>query len=173
VELPAPAPIRSLANEIEAGVRAARSLPDLAVAVQQLSNLTPAVEQIASFGTTLAEIQRAVPALEQLATLGGTLDDLARVAPALERLADLGTTLEALLETLRPLGELASLAPTLQSLDASISRLEGALVTVSDTLAPLQSTTQRVGKVVDRLGSGKRGKSAAPSEEAGTDEASR
>jgi hypothetical protein len=77
------------------------------------------------------------------------------VAPALERVADLGATLEGLLETLRPIANLESLGPVLESLDRSIGNLDGAIASVAETLAPLQGTTQRVGKVVDRIGNRK------------------
>jgi hypothetical protein len=126
---PTPAPLRALADEVENGVRAVRALPGL-------------VDTLERVGATLDDLARIRPAL----------DDLAKIGPALERIATLGDVLESLLEVLRPLGTLDALVPTLQHVERSIAALEVTIGSVSETLAPLQGTAQRVGRVVDRFG---------------------
>ena len=81
-----PDPLRKLAGDAEASVRAVAGLPQALTALQR----------IADFDEDLAALAQVAPALEQLATLRETLDDLARVAPALERLASLDELLASL-----------------------------------------------------------------------------
>jgi uncharacterized coiled-coil protein SlyX len=127
-----------------AAVRAIANLPNIVPALQKVGDLAPGVERIAAFGETLEEIARVVPSLEALARLEETLDDLTKIAPALEALA--------------------ALTPVLVSLEQAISHLEVTIGSVSDTLAPLQGTTQRLGRVVDRFGSRKAAAADPPSE---------
>jgi hypothetical protein len=143
--------VKRIAGEIDANVRGLLALPSVVTSLNQLSQMAPAIERIANFDETLAEIAGVVPALSQLAELGTTLDALARVVPVLERLALVGDVLAELASVIEPLSALSTLVPTLESLDQSIGELQVTIGSVSDTLSPLQSTTVRVGKVVDRI----------------------
>jgi hypothetical protein len=146
-----PVDVKRIANDIDANVRGLLALPSVVTSLQQLGEVAPAIERIAGFEATLSEIAGVVPALGQLAELGTTLDAIAQVVPVLERLALVGDVLAELASVIEPLSALSTLVPTLESLDRSISELQVTIGNVSDTLSPLQSTTERMGKVVDRL----------------------
>lgn len=125
-----------MAADIDGAAKTLLALPGVLGSLQKLSELGPAIDRIAGFEEQLTEI--------------------ARVVPVLEELAELRTSLEALATVIEPLSALTRLVPTLESLERSIAGLEVTIGSVSTTLSPLQSTTERVGKVVDRLAARKK-----------------
>ena len=148
--------LKRLAAELEANVQAVRNLPRIVPAMQRLSDLAPAVDRIAGFGSTLDDIAAdRCPRSSSSRGLEDTLDQLARVAPALEELAGVGDALKSL----------ARVVPTLESLDATIGDLKGTLVALSETIAPLQGTTQRLGRVMDRIGPRRHAKESGSEDE--------
>jgi hypothetical protein len=96
--------VRQLAAEVEASIRGLLALPGLFASLQRLGELGPAIEQIAGFGETLADIARVVPALEQLGELRMTLDALVPTLQSLERsIGRLEGTIGSVSSTLAPL----------------------------------------------------------------------
>ncbi|NNN22496.1 MAG: hypothetical protein HKL80_10920 [Acidimicrobiales bacterium] len=151
MEIPDPLGMRQIGGDIQAAIHAIGEIPELIPALKQLGDLGASMERIASFDKTLGEIAAIVPALEELSKLGNVLDDLAKVGPSLERLANLDDVFSQLLSILEPLSNLSGIVPVLERLNETMISLGGDLGSVSETLAPLQNTTQRVGRVVDRI----------------------
>ena len=73
------------------------------------------------------------------------------LVPALQKVAEMGPVLDRIASLEARLEALGDLAPTLSSLDSSISNLESSIEVLSETLGPLQSTTQLLARAVDRL----------------------
>ncbi|MBE9373387.1 hypothetical protein IQ251_02895 [Saccharopolyspora sp. HNM0983] len=135
----ATAPVVLVSGLVTAGVRAARETGAVLSAIQSLPDLVRALDRLAP----------AADALAQLAEARSTLDELAaqvrHLPETLEQLRMLHEQVVAVACDLRALEpEIQGLAETTAALDESIRVLAGAL-------GPLQGTTERVGRLVDRL----------------------
>lgn len=115
-----------------------------------------------------AVLPRAVLALERLAASADSLDALSRLEPLLVRLADAEGTalLPPALAALPGLPEsvvvlqdvvvqmqasLGGVAPDLQAVAEVIDRLDASVAVLAGAVAPLQGTSERLGRLVDRL----------------------
>lgn len=112
-------------------------------------------------------LPRIADALEQPAPLAQSLPQLVELRGTLERLEQLATFLanelpEALhqLEAVRQ--QLADLAPKITALADDTGQLDESIRVPAAALGPLQGTTERLGRLVDRLPDRKRRGPALP-----------
>lgn len=115
-----------------------------------------------------AVLPRAVLALERLAASADSIDALGRLEPLLVRLAEAeGSALvEPALSALPDLpaavvvlqdvvvqmqASLGGVAPDLQAVAEVIDRLDVSVAVLAGAVAPLQGTSERLGRLVDRL----------------------
>lgn len=115
-----------------------------------------------------AVLPRAVLALERLAASADSLDTLSRLEPLLVRLAEadgtalVGPALGALPElpaavvvlqdvVVQMQASLGGVAPDLQAVAEVIDRLDASVAVLAGAVAPLQGTSERLGRLVDRL----------------------
>ncbi|WP_051772148.1 hypothetical protein [Saccharothrix sp. NRRL B-16314] len=112
-------------------------------------------------------LPRIADALEQLAPLAQALPQVVELRGTLERLEQLATFLanelpEALhqLEAVRQ--QLADLAPKITALADDTGQLDESIRVLAAALGPLQGTTERLGRLVDRLPDRKRRGPALP-----------
>lgn len=112
-------------------------------------------------------LPRIADALEQLAPLAQALPQVVEVRGTLERLEQLATFLanelpEAShqLEAVRQ--QLADLAPKITALADDTGQLDESIRVLAAALGPLQGTTERLGRLVDRLPDRKRRGPALP-----------
>jgi hypothetical protein len=145
--------------------RSMTALPGAAMeAVIAFPRLVRALERLSDPSGPLAEAARVRESLNTLASGGGALDRLADVSTTLERLAtldrslaklgELGPTLDRigdLSDSVRQIAELRDSLDKLSGLADTMSELEGSIAALATTVAPLQGTTERLGRIVDRF----------------------
>ena len=145
-------------------------LGDAAPSLETIAEAVPIVERIADAAPTLRALAAAVDDLHTLAGAAPALTDLAGAVAALEKLTDAigavetlaehaDTTLPELPPRLRSLddalataaGELQKVTPDVRTVAGRIDALDEQIKVLADALAPLQGTTERLGRLVDRL----------------------
>ena len=98
-----------------------------------------------------------MPELEKLTGAISHVEVLARHADT--TFPELPPRLETLDSSLSTAAtELVRVAPDLRTVASRIEDLDGQIKVLADALAPLQGTTERLGRIVDRLPSGRRQK---------------
>jgi hypothetical protein len=133
-------------------------------ALLALPRLVRVLERLAEPEGPLANTASIKEPLETLATGGGALDRLADVSQTLERLATFDRALSKLGELgpeLARIGDLSESVRQIAELEESLLKLSGLADTMTDlqqsvaalaaTIVPLQGTTERLGRMVDRI----------------------
>jgi DNA repair ATPase RecN len=142
-----------------------RTAPDLA----RLAEAVESLAQLAAMRTVLEEIAVAGQSLPRLAAVDESLVRLAGASEALDRLSHMSTVLPALAASARNLPQmperidaldagvtrtlerLEAVEPDLRQLANTILQLDESIGVLADALGPLQGTTERLGRIVDRL----------------------
>ncbi|MBB5800553.1 ABC-type transporter Mla subunit MlaD [Saccharothrix ecbatanensis] len=111
--------------------------------------------------TGVLTLPRIADALEQLAPLARSLPEIVELRGTLERLEQLATFLanelpEALHQLEAVQRQLAELAPRITTLTDNTGQLDESIRVLAAALGPLQGTTERLGRLVDRLPDRKR-----------------
>ncbi|MDN5915045.1 MAG: hypothetical protein L0I76_08050 [Pseudonocardia sp.] len=147
-------PLRELAGARE-------DLSTLAGAVEPLRELARAREDLSTLSGAVAPLTELALAREDIAVLAGAVapdGPVPRIAAAVDdptgapavgaespRLVTLDVSLA------RAADQLATVAPDLRSVAARIDALDRQIGVLADALAPLQGTTERIGRIVDRF----------------------
>jgi hypothetical protein len=133
-------------------------LDTLNVSLQRLASAEESLARLATMDGTLIELAGARAELARLADASAVLPALAEVAPALSRLAEAAHALESLARHATVLPAIAANSRTLPKLpdrmtglEDTMDRLEASVRVLAEATAPLQGTTQRLGRLVDRL----------------------
>ncbi len=92
--------------------------------------------------------------LERLATLDRSLNKLGELGPSLARIGDLS-------EAVRQIAELEESLLKLATLSETMTEVQDSLGAIAASVAPLQGTAERLGRLVDRMPS-RRTRAAAP-----------
>jgi hypothetical protein len=129
--------------------------------LETLAGAVPTLERLAGFGSALEDLARQAgsltkladhaAALEELAAHAVALDQLAAAAPALHSIADHAMALERLAESTLALDKLVISVEMLTPLAEAVKLLNDAVEQLNATVLPLQGTTERIGRMVDRL----------------------
>ncbi|MEU4762219.1 hypothetical protein AB0H12_03120 [Actinosynnema sp. NPDC023794] len=112
-------------------------------------------------------LPRIADALEKLAPLAQALPQVAELRGTLERLEQLATFLanempEALHQLEVVQRQLTELEPRIATLAGSTGQLDESIRVLAAALGPLQGTTERLGRLVDRLPDRKRRTQSLP-----------
>ncbi|GAB3687892.1 hypothetical protein GCM10027589_56180 [Actinocorallia lasiicapitis] len=126
---------------------------------ETLSLLPRVVLALEQVGTVAQDLGRLADAAERLSGMAADLERLTTAARELSRLADAAETLPQVSADLERLGKAA---PSIQILAESASELGSAVIALNATVSPLQGTTERLGRLVDRLPQ-RRAQGGAPS----------
>jgi hypothetical protein len=135
-------------------VRALERLADPAGPLAQASSVRVPLENLAEGGGALDRLADVSATLERLATLDRSLSKLGELGPTLARIDDLSESVRQIAELEESLLKLSGLADTMTDLHESVAALAA-------TVAPLQGTTERLGRLVDRIPS-RRARRAIP-----------
>src|SRR3954447_12319557 len=126
--------------------------------LERLASADEALAELAGTAAVLSELAAVRPVLETLAKASESLPALAEVGPSLHRLADASEALERLSHQSTVLPAIAANSRTLPKLpdrmvglEDTMDRLEASVRVLAEATAPLQGTTQRLGRLVDRL----------------------
>lgn len=160
------AALTGLAPVLDAVLGRALELADDPEVVDRVDRMTTAVIELAAARDDLGRLAEAVGPLHDLAAARADIAALAgavgtdgpvhRLAAAVAdptgddgerppRLASLDTNLAQAAD------QLTSVAPDLRAVAARIDALDRQIGVLADALAPLQGTTERIGRIVDRL----------------------
>jgi DNA repair ATPase RecN len=170
---PALAQLGAASEDLHALAAAVPALQQLGAAADDISALRDAVPALVQLGGAADDISALTGAIDPLTRLAAMEDDLRRVADAvpevekitgaishvevLARHAD--TTFPDMPPRLQQLdsslsvaaAELVKVTPDLRTVAGRIEELDGQIKVLADALAPLQGTTERLGRLVDRL----------------------
>ncbi|MCD2197789.1 hypothetical protein LQ327_30900 [Actinomycetospora endophytica] len=171
--VPALQQLGAAAEDISALREAVPALVQLGAAAEDISALREAVPALVQLGGASEDIRALTAAVDPLTRLAAMEHDLRRVADAvpevekitgaishvevLARHAD--TTFPEMPPRLQELdsslsvaaAELVKVTPDLRTVAGRIEELDGQIKVLADALAPLQGTTERLGRLVDRL----------------------
>jgi hypothetical protein len=125
-------------------VRALERLADPDGPLAQASAVRGPLQNLAEGGGALDRLADVSTTLERLATLDRSLAKLGELGPTLARIGDLSDSVRQIAELEESLLKLSNLADTMGELQASVAALAA-------TIAPLQGTTERLGRLVDRI----------------------
>jgi prefoldin subunit 5 len=114
----------------------------------ELAGAREALVRLSEAAGTLDELAGASRSLPAIAAVGPSLDRLAGASPALEQLARSATVLPAIAANSRTLHKLPD---RMTVLEETMDRLEASVRVLAEATAPLQGTTARLGRLVDRL----------------------
>jgi hypothetical protein len=165
--------LAEIAPDLHALAEAVPALQQLGAAADDISALREAVPALVQLGGAADDISALTGAIDPLTRLAAMEGDLRRVADAvpevekitgaishvevLARHAD--TTFPDMPPRLRQLdsslsvaaAELVKVTPDLRTVAGRIEELDQQIKVLADALAPLQGTTERLGRLVDRL----------------------
>jgi hypothetical protein len=152
--------IRELTGAVESLGRLASAVDDL----DRIAAATSDVRTIAGAVPTAQAIAEAVPLIEALAEAVPEVEKLTGAIEHVEVLArhadttfpDMPPRLESLDRQLSvAAAELTKVTPDLRTVAGRIEELDGQIKVLAHALAPLQGTTERLGRLVDRLPQGR------------------
>jgi hypothetical protein len=126
--------------------------------LERLASAEESLSRLATLDETLIELAGARDALVRLSETAGVLGELAAARPALERLAETSEAVDRLSHSAAVLPTIAANSRTLPALpdrmtglEDTMDRLEASVRVLAEATAPLQGTTARLGRLVDRL----------------------
>jgi DNA repair ATPase RecN len=158
--------IRALTEAVEPLTRLAAAVDDLerlAAATTDVSTIADAVgtvERIAAAVGTVEQIAAAIPTIERIA---GAIPEVEKMTGAIEYVEVLARHADSTFPDMPPrlreldsslsvaAAELVKVTPDLRTVAGRIEELDGQIKVLADALAPLQGTTERLGRLVDRL----------------------
>ncbi|WFG43812.1 hypothetical protein [Pseudonocardia alni] len=129
-------------------------LARLAEAVGPLQELARTPGDLAALAGAVEPLRVLATVREDLATLAAATGDQGAVRRIAAAVADAdGTPRLAALDVnlAQAASQLTAVAPDLRSVAARIDALDRQIGVLADALAPLQGTTERIGRIVDRL----------------------
>ena len=136
---------------------AVRRLPADEV-MARLDELNANLERLARAEESLGTLAETAAVLHELAAARPALDALAETATPLARLAEASSSLETLARNASVLPAIAAnsrslpkLPDRMLGLEHTMDRLEASVRVLAEATAPLQSTTARLGRLVDRI----------------------
>lgn len=130
------------------------TLSEATPVIERLAEVVPAVEALAGATGHAERLAGAVPELEKLTAAIAHVEVLARHAE--ETFPELPPRLQNLDDALSTAaGELEKVTPDLRTVASRIHDLDSQIKVLADALAPLQGTTERLGRLVDRLPRGR------------------
>ncbi len=135
-------------------IEAVGAFPRLVRALERLADPQGALSQVSSIRRPLESLAAGGGALDRLADVSNTLERLATLDRSLARLGDLGPTLARigdLSESVRQIAALEDSLVKLSTLNETLADLQYSVAALAATVAPLQGTTERLGRFVDRI----------------------
>jgi hypothetical protein len=160
---PYPLRLGSAILELPIALRdALASLPRLMVALEDLVHPSGSAARAAKIHDPLDRLVRS-GALDRLADVSTTLERLATLDQSLAKLGELGPTLARIGELSDSVRQIADLEESLLKLSAiadTMAELQESISVIAASVAPLQGTAERLGRIVDRMPS-RRGRGTA------------